>query len=123
VGLAVVRAYFEGMPAGISKVRFKAGIVVCAKWVSVCGKTSGVHSGALMGLPASGKKISVPGSAFFRAKAGQDRGSAQLLGRFLVPQTDRDAARSGVGAEEHSVIVYFKRHNSGSESQRRFERR
>jgi steroid delta-isomerase-like uncharacterized protein len=72
VGLAAVRAYFEGMRAGLSKVRFKAAIVACdGEWVSVCGKTSGVHSGALMGLPASGKKISVPGSAFFRVKAGK----------------------------------------------------
>ena len=71
-GLAALRAYFEGLRAGLSKPRFKADIVVCDEdWVSVCGKTSGIHTGALMGLPASGKKVSVPGSAFFRLKDGK----------------------------------------------------
>ena len=39
------------------------------EWVAVCGKTIG--SGTLMGLPASGRKISVTGSAFFRIVDGK----------------------------------------------------
>ena len=66
-GLAAVRAYFEGMRLGLARVRFAAQIVAAeGEWVAVCGKTTGVHSGPVMGLPASGRKISIPGSAFFR---------------------------------------------------------
>ena len=72
VGIAVLRAYFEGLRAGLTRPRFKAKIVACdGEWVAVCGETTAVHSGVLMGLPASGRKISIPGSAFFRLKDGK----------------------------------------------------
>ena len=72
IGIAVLRAYFEGLRSGLTRVRFKSDIVTSdGEWVAVCGRTTAVHSGPLMGLPASGRKISIPGSAFFRLKDGK----------------------------------------------------
>ena len=71
-GLAKVRAYFEAVRVGLTRARYAAEIVTCdGDWVSVCGKMKAVHSGAFMGLPASGRKISIPGAAFFRVKDGK----------------------------------------------------
>ena len=72
VGLTVLRAYFDGLRAGLTRPRFKTDIVTSdGEWVAVCGRTTAVHSGALMGLPASGRKVTIPGSAFFRLKDGK----------------------------------------------------
>lgn len=58
VGLAQVRAYFEGLRAGLTRAHFVAQVVACeGERVAVCGKTTGIHSGTPMGLPASGRKI------------------------------------------------------------------
>jgi steroid delta-isomerase-like uncharacterized protein len=71
-GLAKVRAYFENVRTGLTRARYTAQIVACdGEWVSVCGRMTGIHSGAMMGLPASGRKISVPGAAFFRLEDGK----------------------------------------------------
>jgi steroid delta-isomerase-like uncharacterized protein len=71
-GLAKVKAYFAGMRAGLTRVRYTSQIVTCdGEWVAVCGKLSATHSGTMMGMPASGRKISIPGAGFFRVTGGK----------------------------------------------------
>jgi predicted ester cyclase len=71
-GLAKVRAYFEGVRTGLTRARYTSQIVTCdGEWVAVCGKMSATHSGPMMGMAASGRKISIPGAAFFRVTEGR----------------------------------------------------
>ena len=71
-GLSKLRAYFEGMRSGLTGIRFTVEITACdGEWVAVCGKMKGSHTGPLMGMPATGAKFAVPGSAFFRLIDGK----------------------------------------------------
>lgn len=69
---AGVIAFFAGCLASFEGFRMNADQIIAeGDRVSVLGSASGKHTGEFMGVPASGKQISVPLSDYFRVSGGK----------------------------------------------------
>jgi predicted ester cyclase len=82
-GLAGVRAFFQGFLDGLSEIAVAVEeLVADGDRVAVATTTSGVHSGELFGVPATGRRVSVTGIDMVRVdgKIVEHRGLTDTVG-------------------------------------------
>jgi predicted ester cyclase len=82
-GIDGVRAFFQGFLDGLSEIEVAVDdLIADGDRVAVATTTTGVHSGELFGMPATGRRVSVTGIDMVRVdgKIVEHRGLTDTVG-------------------------------------------